>query len=272
MLRPYWENTLQTYQALTRLAIQRQFTYRAATLAGLATNIFFGLLRAAVLVALYGARRQVEGMTVQDAITYTGLTQAMIAWLALFTWVDIIRSVQTGEISSDLLKPVNYFSFWMAKDLGRALVSLLTRGLTIMVFYAVVFDISYPHSPVQWLGLALALFLAWLISFSFRFLTNLSAFWTPNAVGFARFFFALSWFTSGFMMPLRFFPEWFERLCYLTPFPQMISTVTDIYLGLLSGPQVFRALFVQALWALILIGAGQLVLRAGVRRLVIQGG
>jgi ABC-type uncharacterized transport system permease subunit len=54
------------YLALTRLAIQRQFIYRAATLAGLATNFFFGLLRAAVMVALFGARPQVAGMSIRD--------------------------------------------------------------------------------------------------------------------------------------------------------------------------------------------------------------
>ena len=42
-------------------AIQRQLTYRAATLAGLATNFFFGLLRAAVLVALYRVGRRWPG-------------------------------------------------------------------------------------------------------------------------------------------------------------------------------------------------------------------
>jgi hypothetical protein len=72
-LRIFWE--------LVQRAIQRQMTYRAASIAGLATNFFFGLLRAAVLVALYGARQQVEGMSVQDAITYTGLTQAIIRLL-----------------------------------------------------------------------------------------------------------------------------------------------------------------------------------------------
>jgi ABC-type uncharacterized transport system permease subunit len=45
-LRIFWE--------IVRRAVQRQLTYRAATLAGLATNLFFGLLRAAVLLALRG--------------------------------------------------------------------------------------------------------------------------------------------------------------------------------------------------------------------------
>jgi ABC-2 type transport system permease protein len=273
--RPVWEYNhalMSTFWALTRISIQRQFTYRAATFAGLATNAFFGLLRAAMMVALYAGQGSVSGMTIQDAITYTGLTQAMIAFLSLFSWFEIINSVQSGQVGADLLKPVSYFRFWMAQDLGRSLVSLLLRGLTLMVFYALVFDITVPQLPGQWLALVIALGLAWLVSYTWRFLINLAAFWTPDAVGVARFFFALSWVMSGFFMPLNFYPQWFVRLCYLTPFPSMVSTVVNIYLGLLDGPAMVQALFVQALWALGLAVLSSLVLAAGVRRLVIQGG
>ena len=236
------------------------------------TNLFFGLLRASVMAALYGARQSVASMSLQDAITFTGLTQACIAFLSLFSWFEIIYSVNNGQVGSDLLKPMNYFSFWMAQDLGRALVNLGLRGLTIMVFYAIVFDITTPQSPMQWLALVASILLAWMVSFSWRFLINLSAFWVPNAVGLCRLFFALSWFLSGFLMPLRFFPDWFVRLCYLTPFPYMVNTVVEVYLGLLPGPQLAQALLNQAAWVVLLVAAGQIVLRAGVRRLVIQGG
>jgi ABC-2 type transport system permease protein len=263
---------MRTFLALTQLAIQRQFTYRAAAMAGLATNFFFGLLRAAVMLALYGDLTVVNGMTLQDAITYTGLSQASIAYLSLFSWFEIVHSVNSGQVGADLLKPMSYFGFWMAQDLGRAIINLLVRGLPIMLFYALAFDITVPDSPGQWLALCLTVFLAWLTSFAWRFLINLSAFWSPNAVGFCRLFFALSWFFSGFFMPLRFFPEWFQRLCYLTPFPQMINTPVEIYLGLLAGPQIVQALSVQLAWIIALVLLGQLVLLAGVRRLVIQGG
>jgi ABC-2 type transport system permease protein len=73
-------------------------------------------------------------------------------------------------------------------------------------------------------------------------------------------------------MPLRLFPEWFVRLCYLTPFPHMVNTIVEVYLDVVSGPALVEALLGQFLWVLILIGAGQLVLRAGMRQLVIQGG
>ena len=35
-------------------------------------------------------------------------------------------------------------------------------------------------------------------------------------------------------MPLRFFPEWFVKLCYLTPFPYTINVVVEVYLGLVD--------------------------------------
>ena len=263
-MRLYWE--------LSKLAFQRQITYRAATLAGLVTNLFFGLLRVAVLMALYGSRSQVEGISAADAITYTGISQGTIAFLSLFSWYEVMNSVYTGAVASDLLKPMSYFSFWMAQDFGRAIASLLLRGVPILAAYAFLFDITYPRGVGGWAAFGLALILAWLGSFSWRFLVSLAAFWTPNAQGIGRLAFIVSWFLSGFMMPLRFFPDWFISLCYLTPFPHMVNTIIEVYLGLLAGPQLVAALSAQAVWVLVLIATGRIVLGAGLRRLVIQGG
>ncbi len=263
-MRLFWE--------LTRLSFQRQLTYRAATLAGLATNFFFGILRASVLMALYGTRREVAGISLDGVVTYTGLTQGVIAFQSLFSWYEVMNSVYSGDISSDLLKPMNYFSFWLAQDLGRAVASLLMRGLTIMIAYALLFGITLPRGVTQWLGLCVALVLSWLVGFAWRFLINLAAFWTPNALGVGRFGFILSWFLSGFLMPLRFFPDWFVRLAHFTPFPYMVNTIVEVYLGVVTGPAMIWALLGQLLWVLILVGTVHLVLRSGMRKLVIQGG
>jgi ABC-2 type transport system permease protein len=263
-MRLYWE--------IVRLAFQRQMTYRAAMWAGVATNLFFGLLRAAVMVALYAARDEISGMTLQHAITYTGLTQAVIAYLSFFGWYDVMRSVHSGEVAADMLRPMHYFGFWLAVDLGRAAVNLLFRGVSIMLLYALVVDVTIPAAVGQWLGLVAAVLLSWLVSFSFRFAVNLAAFWTPNAAGILRFSFGFQWLLSGFYMPLRFFPDWFRALCAATPFPAMVNTPVEVYLGLLPGPDLVWSLIRQALWATALISAGQVLLRAGQRRLVIQGG
>jgi ABC-2 type transport system permease protein len=263
---------MRLFIELAKRSFQRQLTYRAATLAGLGTNFFFGMLRVAVMIALYGTSTEVNGLSLRGAITFTGLTQSLIGFLSLFGWYEMMTSVYTGGVASDLLKPMEFFNFWLAQDLGRALAQLFMRGLTIMAAYAVLVGITFPHGPSQWIALVISLVLAWMISFAWRFLVNISAFWTPDARAIGRFGFMLPYFITGFLMPLRFFPNWFVRLCDLTPFPSMVNSVIEIYLGLVHGPQLVYELAKQAAWVIVLVCVCQLTLKFGVRRLVIQGG
>lgn len=246
-MRLYWE--------VARRSFRRHLTYRAATIAGLVTNFGFGWLRVSVLLALYDGRPAVEGLTVSGLYAYVALTQAVISYLAFFGWIELMDSVYTGEVSNDLLKPMNFFRFWLAQDAGRALVAFLLRGVVIMLLFALVFPMTYPASLGQWLGVLTAVLLSWLVSFTYRFLLNLAAFWTPNARGISRFGYVISWFFSGFLMPLRLFPEWVQAIANWTPFPHMLNTVMEIYLGLLQGAALWQALLTQALWA---VGFGTL--------------
>ena len=263
---------MHLFVKLCKLAFQRQFSYRAANLAGLATNFFFGLLRAALMVALYNSRAEVAGISLNEAITCTALTQAVIAFLHIFGWWDVMQAVYSGDIASDLLKPLDYFTFWLAQDIGRAIAHLLVRGVTIVLAYALFYQVAVPQTIGQWLALVASLALGLLVGFSWRFLVNLTAFWSPDARGIGRVAFGLSWFMSGFLMPLRFFPDWFVHLCNLTPFPSMVNTVLEVYLGILTGPALLKAMGIQILWILILSALCQIGMRAGVRKLVIQGG
>ena len=230
------------FRQLAKLSFQRQFSYRAANLAGLATNFFFGLLRASLMAALYRNRLEVNGISLQQAITFTGLSQAIIAYLSLFGWWDVINQIRTGDVASDLLKPINYFTFWLAQDVGRAVAHILARGLTLMLAYALFYDISLPSSFAQVAALGVSLVLGLLVSFAWRFLVNLSAFWTTDSRGIGRLAFSLSYFLSGFLMPMRFFPGWFARACSFTPFPYMVNTVMEVYLGIITGPALWSQL------------------------------
>lgn len=263
-MRLYWE--------VVRRSFARHLTYRAAAVAGLLTNFFFGLLRLSVLLALYGQRQAVEGYSVADIIGYTVLTQAVLTYLSLFGWYELMEAVYTGEVATHLTKPLGLLQFWLAQDLGRALVGLLLRGVLLVLLFELFFDLAYPETAVQRLGLAAAVALSWLLSFAWRFLINLPAFWSPNARGIIRFGFVISWFFSGFLMPLRFLPVWVQQVAAWTPFPHLVNTVFDVYAGVLQGPALLGALAWQAAWSAALLLAGQLVLKTAVRRLVILGG
>ena len=260
------------YLALVRLAFQRQLTYRAAALAGLATNVFFGALRAYILIALFGARENVAGYSIPAVITYTALTQALIGYIALWGWWDVVRSIRTGDIAADLSRPMDFFWYWCAQDVGRALAQMLMRGVTIMLIFALFYPILLPPTLTHWLALCGSLIFSLLISFAWRFLYSLAAFWTQDAIGIGRFATSIASFFSGFLMPVAFMPDWLIPLMHLTPFPAIVNTPIEIYLGIVGESRLPAALIEQALWLILLVVVARLVFAYGVRKLVIQGG
>lgn len=264
--------SVRLFYEIARRSLARHFTYRAAALAGLATNLFFGVLRASVLLALAAQGGDTGGLSNADLVTYTGITQALLVYLSLFGWSDLMQTVYRGEIASDLLRPMSFLGFWMAQDFGRAVAGLVMRGATLLALYALLFGLKTPATPLAWAATALSLLLAWLVSFGFRFLVNLAAFWTPDARGVLRFVFVLAIFGSGQLMPLAFFPEWVRAALLLTPFPHLLQTVVDVWLGRLQGAALAGALLAQLGWAVALLALGQLVLSRATRRLVILGG
>lgn len=261
-----------TYLALARMSLQRELTYRTANISGMITNVFFGVLRASVLIALFGARENVAGYSVQDAITYTGVTQALLSYVSIFGWWEVMRSVRSGEIATDLSRPVDYFAYWFARDAGRAFAQLALRGLPILALYALTYLISLPPTPLHAAATAVSLMLALAVSFSFRFLVNLTAFWTPDATGIGRLCWTANSALSGMIYPLALLPSWLAQVLRALPFAGIINTPTEVYLGIVSGPSLVGALALQAFWAAALIAACRLTLAAGVRRLVVQGG
>jgi ABC-2 type transport system permease protein len=264
---------MRLYIELAKKSFQRQVAYRTATLAGLITNMFFGVLRASILIAVYNAQTSsVPDYSVQDAITYTGMTQAFIGAVALWGWFEMIKSIKSGEVASDLSRPYDYYNFWLAQDLGRSLFQLFTRGALGMLIFIVFFGASVPSSLNQWALLAISILLALMLSFSWRFLASAIAFWTVDAVGWMRIASLGILLPTGFMVPLAFMPAWLQTLCYLTPFPGMINTPVEIYLGRATDGGALVLIGLQVGWFIALMLLGRLMAYAGRRKLTIQGG
>ena len=263
---------MRLYLELAKKSFQRQVAYRSATLAGFATNLFFGALRASVMIAVFGAQRSVAGYSLRDAVTYTGITQALIASAALWGWYDMIRSIKSGEVATDLSRPFDYYNFWLAQDIGRGLYQLIARGLMIMIAFTLLFQTSMPGSIEQWVLTLISVLLGMLISFAWRFIVSAMAFWVTDATGYARMAYFLVLFPSGFLIPIAFMPGWLQALCNATPFPGIINTPVSIYLGRAGGVDALALILVQALWSIGLIALGRLVAEARRRKLTIQGG
>jgi ABC-2 type transport system permease protein len=263
---------VRLYYEIARRAFRRALVYRGAYVAGILTNAGFGVLRSFVFIAVYAQGAAASGMTLQEALSYTWATQALISIGA--GWIfgtDLMQSIRTGDVVTDLLRPWSFYGYWAARTLGERLFNLLVRGTLTYLIGVLYFGALVPDAATT-LAFALTITLALIVSFAFSFLVSLSAFWLIDNSGIVFCANIVLGFFSGFLLPLEFFPAPLAALARALPFQAITHAPVSALLGRLDGPALLATVLNQAGWALVLIAVGLLGLRAAERKLVVQGG
>ncbi len=263
---------MRIYLELARLAFQQQFAYRAATLAGLFTNSIFGIMLTSVYLGLYASRADgasVEGFTSADTTTYVWIGQALIMPVYIWGWWEIIATIRTGAVVMDMLRPTDYFAYWLSRDAGRAVAHILLRFVPTIAIGAALFDISFPATAARSVAFLASMLLAVLLSFCVRFMFNLWGFWILDHRGIAGFSMVMIGALSGHLLPLAWYPDTIRAVLNALPFRGMIMTPIEIWLGQVS---IVAGLGLQIAWSVVLIAASYGLLGVAERKVVVQGG
>jgi ABC-2 type transport system permease protein len=257
---------------LARRGYRRYAAYPGATWAGVFTNTFFGFLLAYILLAVFRERETVGSYDARDAVTYVWIGQGMLMTVYIWGWYEVALRVQSGDIATDLQRPLDLQAYWLAQDLGRAAYHALYRGVPPFLIGALAFDVLLPSNPLVWLAFPLSVALAVVVSFAFRFLFNLAAFWLLDYRGVGVLAMVASTFFSGQIVPIAFFPDWLGVVAWSLPFAAMVQAPIEVFLGHAEGLELAGLLGLQAFWAAALLLVGRAVLASGLRKLVVQGG
>lgn len=257
---------------IARRGFGRYAAYPAATLAGIWTNTVFGFLQTYILLALYERRTDVGGYDASDAVSYVWFVQAMLMTVYAFSWYEVALRIRSGDIASDLARPLDPLRYWLAFDLGRSVYHFAFRGIPPFVLGMLIYDIRLPERTETWVWLAASLALAVVVSFAYRFLYNVAAFWLLDYRGVVVIATSVALLFSGFILPLPFFPDWLEAVARVLPFAAVVQIPVDVFLEKATGAEIAGSLLLQAAWAAILLGLARLALGTAIRRVVVQGG
>ena len=74
------------------------------------------------------------------------------------------------------------------------------------------------------------------------------------------------------MVPIRYFPDWLQPVVLALPFASFTQTPADLFVERIQGAAIVGPLLLQAMWAIVLLAAAQLMTLLAIRRVVIQGG
>ena len=256
---------------IARRSFRRFSTYRAATVAGVATNTVFAFLKAFVLVAVIGSGA-VGGLDAVGAVTFTFVVEGLAVVTNPFGEFGLAERIRTGDVVVDLYRPVDLQRYWFAQEVGRATFQVLWRGIPPFAIGALVFEMAVPDDPATWAAFAASAALAFVVAFALNFCVQLVGFWILDARGAEQLSVSITMFFSGFIVPITLFPDWLGAVARALPFAAILQAPGEVFLGEHHGAGLLGVLTVQAVWAVALLGVGRVVLARATQRVVVQGG
>ncbi len=264
---------MRTFWLLVRAGFRRHSTYRLALVAGMTTNSVFGFIRASVLLAaLASAGTAIGGYDAPTTVAFVWWGQALLGTVNLWGFAEVKDRVRTGDIAVDFLRPTDPQFAYLAMDLGRAGINFLARGIPAFLLGALLFDMAWPPSAASWVAGGVSVVLAVTVAFSGNFVINLLAFWLVEIRGITLLWMITGGLLCGLYLPVPWFPDWLRTVANWSPFPSMLQNPIDILADRVVGAGIATAVAQQVFWAVALLALGQVVLRAGRRRLEVQGG
>jgi len=265
--------TARVYWRLLVAGFRRQSTYRLAALGGLVANLTFGLLKVAILFAtVRAAGGQLHGYDTTSMSTYVWLSQGLLGSVNLTGRTDLALRVKDGQVAIDFLRPVDLLAATIATEAGGSLFAILPRGLPSVLLGAVTVGIALPTSPVFYLLGVVSLLLGIVISAATVYLIAVIGFWLIETRGLQMLYMVASGFLGGLYVPIALFPQWLRILATATPFPSIMMYPIDVLSGFGGAGRAFGLVLAQLAWLAGVTAIGELLTRAGRRRLEVQGG
>ena len=265
--------TARVYWRLLVAGFRRQSAYRLAALGGLVANLTFGMLKVAILFAtVRAAGGRLHGYDTASMSTYIWLSQGMLGSVNLSGRTDLALRVKDGQVAIDFLRPVDLQTATIATEAGRSLFALLPRGLPSVLLGAVTVGLRMPASPVFYLLGAASLVMGIVISAATVYLIAVAGFWLVETRGLQIVCMLASGFLGGLYVPIALFPHWLRILATATPFPSIMMYPIDVLSGFGGAGRAAELVLAQLAWLAGLSVMGQLLTRAGRRKLEVQGG
>ncbi|MDJ0785296.1 MAG: ABC transporter permease [Myxococcota bacterium] len=275
--RPY--QPYRPYRALLSARFRMMLQYRAAALAGVATQFFWGAIYVMIYEAFYSLGVPAP-MSFEATITYVWLGQAL---LALQPWnhdKEIEEMIRRGHVAYELVRPLDLYGLWFVRAVAwrtagaslRFLPIVFVAGFVLPGLGAERWALLPPDSGGAALLFVVSLIAAVALGAAITTLVHVSLLFTLSGEGITRLMPTVVILFSGMIIPIPFFPDWIQPLFEWLPFRGLADVPFRIYNGHIPVADAFGEIALVAAWTGLLMGLGRVLMARGTRRLVVQGG
>lgn len=221
---------------------------------------------------LYTQRPDAFGVDLDQMVTYGVMGMA----IELFIWSRpqwyMANQVKSGAIDTDLMKPMDFHFYMLARSVGEVLTSIAVLALPAILTAYLILDVQLPPDLLNGLIFVASLVLGFLLLFHLNFILGSLAVVALDIRHISWAYFSLVRFLGGQIVPLWLFPPFIRVLAEVLPFQGTYYLPISIYIGRLSGTDAIRAVEFQFVWLVALVVLSRLLWAWAYRRLVVQGG
>ncbi len=265
---------IKKYISLTRAGIIEALQFRLSTVVMVVGNLLYLIVVYFLWKAIYASSGTdvVNGMTFYDTLIYLVLATALFNFMEMYTVWEIGRSIQSGKIVLDLLKPMEYrrLLFWSYS--GSFVTQFFFTFLPTFIVVAIV-----THGAIGF-GLNMAAFvisvvMAVSINYSVDFFVGTICLYTESIWGINIMKQVVVLLLSGATIPIAFFPEPLRSAMYYLPFQSIYNAPLSLLLGKdMAAPEMAKILGIQLLWCIVMTVISKLFWKASLRQITVNGG
>lgn len=265
---------MKKYMSYFKLRFNVALQYRASAIAGMCTQFFWGMMQILIYIAFY---ENASGTTIslEQLVSYVWLRQAFYSLINHVTDGEIKSSIENGNISYEIIKPIDLYWIWFSKNISSRLALALLKCIPLLIITPLLPAGINLNGPVSFLALVLfglSLFIGMFIMSAILNLFYISVFYTMTSKGTMSIFYGVLEFFGGGFIPIALMPNIWQKICYLLP----ISLATDlpfrIYTGNIDVLDGLKLMSFQLVWIVVLIILGNILLNRILKKVVIQGG
>ena len=211
-------------------------------------------------------------MTFTDTLIYVVLASSLFSFMEMYFVWEIGRSIQSGKIVLELIKPMGYrhYLFWSYSG------SLVTNFFSVFLPTFLVIEIVTRGAVtlgVNLLFFVLAVIMGVVINYNIDLFVGTICLYTESIWGINIMKQVIVLLFSGATIPLAFFPQRLQQIAYRMPFQSIYNTPLRILL--MKTPdyhEVAQLLLLQLFWCAALTIMTSLFWRISIRQITVNGG
>lgn len=267
---------MNAHLSLLKMRFLTGMQYRAAAVAGVLAQLFFGLIFIMIFAAFYEQSGAAQPISLQEVVAYVWLQQIFLVFIML--WArdqEIFRLITSGNIAYELCRPCHLYPFWFAKLLAVRLSGAVLRCFPIVAvvfFLPAPFQFSPPASAAAFGLFVIALLVGLLLVVAISMFIYISVFWTLSPTGSTLMISVAGEFFAGMILPIPLMPGWLQTIAYALPFRWSVDFPFRVYIGHIPVEEALWGIGIQLLWLAALAGIGIWLINRALRRVVVQGG